>query len=224
MKRPDTVKLVAGGLAALGAVVALAGLLVVVQPQRAKAHSLDAQIGKAQLELASLHGGGTKSPTIRAAELFQLSRAMPDHIDMPGILLDLARLAEASSVTLVAVRPSTPAALADGSMAVPLSVTVNGSWAGVSRFLRNVRLQVQEKGARLAVAGRLFDIDSIQLDPGQKGDGLEAVLSLSAFVYGKPVAPAPAPTTTGSTTTTTSTTTTPSSGAQQAAGSAGAGS
>lgn len=224
MKSISRITVVVGGLGALAIVVVLAGLLLVIQPQRAKADATGAKIAAAQRELASLHAGGTTHiPSIRAAELFQLSRAMPDGSDVPGIVLNLAQLADSSSVSLVSVKPSTPATLTNGATALPLSVTVDGNWSGVTRFLHNVRLQVRVRGSGLNVTGRLFDIDSIQLQPGAQGKGMEAVLSINAFSYGKPVPPAASPTTT-STTTTTTTTTTPASASEQAAGTTGTGS
>jgi Tfp pilus assembly protein PilO len=186
-----------------------------VQPQRKKAASLNEQIANAQAELAGLQSGGTKRPTIRAAELFQLARAMPDTPDVAGMLLDLSRLADQSRVELVSVQPSTPAALADGSTAVPLRVTVDGSWTTITDFLGAMRRQVQVHGGKLSVGGRLFDVDSVQVAQSQdKKRAIEAQLTVNAFVYGASGVPGAAT----PTSTTTTTTTTSSSESQQAAG------
>lgn len=212
------------GLVGLGAVVALFGLLVVVMPQRSKVHSLDASITSAQAQLVVLHARKPTLPAVRAAELFQLARAMPNGGDMPGILLGLARAAGASSVTLTSVTPAVPTTLADGSTAVPLTVAVGGSWSGLAAFLKTLRDQVAVHGAKLDVAGRLFIVDGVQVSSGTVGGEVQATLTLSAFTYGVPAPPAPiaAP---GTTTTTpaTTTTTTPAPGAAVATGVAGSG-
>jgi Tfp pilus assembly protein PilO len=216
----DGLKAVIIALGALAAVVALAGVLLVVQPQRAKISKLDAEIGTNQAELAGLSAGGTKRPSIRAAELFQLSRAMPDTPDVPGMLLDLARLADQSGVKLVSVQPSTPTVLSDGSTALPLNVIVQGSWSTITNFLRNTRQQVQMHGTNVTVGGRLFTVDSVQISAPQtkqSGSAIQGQLILNAFVYGTASVPA-ATSGTSTTSTSTTTTTTSSSGSQQAAG------
>jgi Tfp pilus assembly protein PilO len=195
--RLDASRLAVVGLAALAVVVALAGFLLAVKPQRSHARTLDGEIASAQLRLVSLHAAPAHAPDLHEADLFQLARAMPDDADVAGILLDLSRVAGASKTTLVAVKPSTTVALPDGSTAVPLSITVDGTWARISRFLHVLRQQVRVHGSRLVVHGRAFDVDQIQLQSG-KGAALEAVLTLSAFAYGTATTPA----TTGAATTT----------------------
>jgi Tfp pilus assembly protein PilO len=205
--------------------IAAGGFLTVVKPQQTKVRSLDAQIAAAQAQSAALHRAGSRVPQLRTAELFQLSRAMPDDDDMPGILFELSRLADAASVSLVAIQASPRVALPDGSSALPLRVTVDGRWIDVAAFLRRVREQVQRTTHGFSVAGRLFDIDDIQMQPGQEATGpqstIEAQLTMNAFDYGAPPSPtatagAAGAGTTGTTTTTT--TTSPSSGSQQTSG------
>jgi Tfp pilus assembly protein PilO len=212
-KQLNITYVVIGGLGALALIVALAGFLLAVRPQVSKTHKLDDEIAAAQLQLAGLRTAGTpKKPDIRAAELFQLARAMPDAPDMPGLLLELSRLADVSDVELAGLQPGQATQLTDGAMALPLQITVQGSWENVTRFLRNVRHNVRAlAGGRLAVAGRLLDVDSIQISPAGTGSAIQAVLAVNAFQYG--VAPAPAPTTT--------TTTSSGSTDQQAAGTTG---
>jgi Tfp pilus assembly protein PilO len=222
-KRPSTTLMAIGGLGAFALVVALAGFVIAVMPQLSKAGTLDDQIASAQLQLAGLHGGPAKKPDIKAAELFQLSRAMPDQPDMPGLLLELSRLADTSSVELAGLQPGAAAQLTDGAMALPLQLTVQGSWTNVTKFLRNLRANVRTHAGRLTVAGRLFDVDSVQITPVASGPAsdIQAVLAVNAFQYS--VAPPPPPVT-STTTTSTTTTTSSSSTDQQAAGSTGGGS
>lgn len=217
MKSIDRTKALAAGLVVLGVLIGLIGYATVVKSQQKKVTSLDAQIATAEQQYASLHVGTSRKPALRAAELFQLSRAMPETDDMPGILFELSRLAHQSSVSIAAIRPSPRIALTDGSSAVPLSVTISGTWPQVAAFLKLVDHQVRFTGGSLSVAGRLFDVDEIQVTPAGAANGIQAVLTMSAFDYGAP--PSPTATAGGPSSSTTTTTTTPSaSGSQQAAG------
>ncbi len=192
--------------AALG--IAGGGFLLLIQPQRHHAQALVGQIADAQAQLASLRQSAAGTPVVGASEVFQLAQAMPANDDVAGILLNLSRLARASKLKLVAVRPAPRVTLATGAAAVPISVTLDGSWRGVSSFLRAARQQVALRGTGLAVRGRLFDVDSIQVTASSPPNELEAVLALSAFDYGAPPSPsATAGAGDGSTTTTTTTTT-----------------
>jgi Tfp pilus assembly protein PilO len=198
------------GLVGLGVVIALAGLLVAVLPQRSKAQSLNGKIAAAQLQLGHMHNGHTRVPSVNAAALFQLAQAMPNTDDMPGILVSLSRAARASSVTVVSITPSGGVAQPDGSSAIPVRVVVDGRWSGVAAFLRGLRTQVQVHGSRLQITGRLFVVDSVQINPAPNGSEIEASLNANAYTY----APPPVPSSTG-----TGTTTTPSAGSTQAAAS-----
>jgi Tfp pilus assembly protein PilO len=215
--------LVIGGIALAAVLVAVGGYMVAIRPQIAKTHALDAQIATAQIQYAALHGSdGTRRRSLHAAELFQLSRAMPNSDDQPGVMLELSRLAAASSVDLMAIAMQPRVALSDGSSALPVNVTVDGSWGHLASFLHQVRNQVRVKGTTVSVAGRLFVIDSIQINPSSAPPAIEAVLQMSAFDYGAPPSPTATAGASGQTTTTTTTTTTPAtSGSQQAAGTTG---
>jgi Tfp pilus assembly protein PilO len=229
MKSLSRQKIAAISLALLAVVIGVAGYLLVIKPQSAKTRALDAQIAQARVQYVALHGGSHGKPELHAAELFQLSRAMPEQDDQPGIVLELARLAANSGVDLLAIVPQPRVALADGSSAVPVTVTISGGWPKIATFMRLVRYEVSVKGTSFSVGGRLFDIDSIQVTPptsSSSSTGIQVIIQMSAFDYGAP--PSPTATagaaggTTTTTTTTTKTSTTPtSSGSQQAAGATG---
>lgn len=207
------------GAAVLAFVIAVAGYLLVIQPQRTKLTAVKAQITSAQQQLVGLHATAGHKPQIEATQLFQLSRAMPASDDMPGILLNLSQLASESHASLVAVAPQPRVALPDGSSAVPLKVTVGGSWSAITSFLRHVREQVSVTGKRLSVAGRVFDVDNVQLLSEAKPlPPLEALLTINAFDYGAP----PSATASAGTQAATAATTT-SSSSTQAAGAQGGG-
>lgn len=225
VKKPQLLAVI--GLVALGVVVGVAGLLLAVLPQRSDVKNLDVQIAAAQAKLASLQRGAHHGPVIRAAQLFQLARAMPQSVDMPGLIVDLSRAAQDSNVSLLSFAPGQPVSQADGASGIPLKVSISGSWGGIAAFLHVLRSNVRVNGGELSVDGRLFTVDSVQLAPngtttgtpgtsnGPQGE-LTASLSVNAFSYG-----VPAPPTTTTSTSATTTTTTSSSGSVSAAGSAG---
>jgi Tfp pilus assembly protein PilO len=220
VKSLDTTKAAIGGLVAAGLLVLVAGYLMVISPQSSKASALDADIASKQAQVDALHGPRANDKSLHANELFQLSRAMPTNDDQPGVLLELSRLAGASSVQLAAVAFQPRVALTDGSSAVPVRVTIDGSWAQFATFLRLVDNEVRANRAGFSIGGRLFTTDTIQIQPAASGGTIEAVLQMAAFDYGAPPSPTATAggTSTTSTTTTTTTTTATTSGSQQAAG------
>jgi Tfp pilus assembly protein PilO len=206
------------GLGVLAFVIAVAGALAAVLPEQSKASKLNTQIAAAQAKLLSMHGR-QRGPVIRAADLFQLSRAMPDAADMPGVVLDLSRAAASSSVVLVSIVPGAGVPQADGATAYPIRVIVDGKWSNVTDFLSTLRRLVKVTHSKLAAKGRLFVVDNVQIASGTGTSEVEATMNANVFTYG--VAQLPVGTT--GTTTTTDTTTTSSSSvvAAPAPGSAG---
>ena len=56
-------------------------------------------------------GPPTQAPPIRVADLFKLSRAMPDTADIPGVLLQLSHVAAETGVTFQSITPHDPVPL-----------------------------------------------------------------------------------------------------------------
>ena len=80
----------------------------VVAPQGAKAAKIQTQIDATQAQIyqrkADLKAAG-KPPTIAVADLFKLSRAMPDRSDMPGIILTLSQVAREAGISFQLIEP-----------------------------------------------------------------------------------------------------------------------
>lgn len=197
----------------VGLIVCAVGYFAVVSPERAKAAKLVSDIETAQTQATVAAGANARPVPFRASDLFQLAKAMPSADDMPGILLGLRNIADASSVHITSVRPSPRVPLSFGYAALPISVTVSGKYDAISRFLARLRKDVRfSADNRLLVGGRLFDTDSIQLaaaggtktsaaGKSSPSDTLSATLALDAFVYG---GPAPVSATAGQSTASTS--------------------
>jgi Tfp pilus assembly protein PilO len=201
------------------------GYLAAVAPERSRASSLSRQIAEAQSQLTAAGGtDATKGPKIRVANTFRLTKAMPDQLDMAGMILDLSRIAEASHVTFQSVEQSTGATQATGYEEIPLTLAFQGRFADLTSFMQRLRELVAVQNGELEATGRLFIVDSFEFanaDTKQQSSNLvKATLNVSAFVYGSSAGaqPASAPagsatgtntSTTSSTTTTSTTTTTP---------------
>ena len=197
-----------------GAAVAAAGFFLLVHPQQSKASHLEGEIAAVQAQIdanfAAARAGRTKP--IRSAGLFRLSKAMPDHADMPGVLLELNRVAADSGITFESIAPQTSVPVS-GYQAMPIQLTFNGNFYNLADFLYRLRnLVIVGDNGELAASGRLFAIDTF--DFSEAADGfpeIRANIVVDAFVYGTgapatatpPVATATTP---GATTTTTTTT------------------
>ena len=189
----------------LALAIAAGGWFFLVSPQRSRAADLDAEIAavEKQLEdhrLATLRAGSVEK--IEVADLFRLSKAMPDRADMSGVLLELNRIAADTGITFESISPQTAVPIS-GYQAVPIQLTFKGNFYNLSDFLYRLRTLVHVNDGRLAATGRLFAIDTLDFAESQEGfPRIAASLVVDAFVYGTG-APATATPTTSSTTTTT---------------------
>jgi type II secretory pathway pseudopilin PulG len=218
------------GLIVLGfAVAGLGGWFMLISPQRSKAAELDTQIADTNNAISAARAltlEAKKGAQIRVADLFRLTKAMPDQTDMPGILLQLTQVAEDSGISFEQITPSTTATPVSGYLAIPITVEFRGNFYDLSDFLYRLRNLVDVRRGALDATGRLFAIDSIEFAEAPPPPGfpeISAHLVIDAFVFGTGTAPTvPGPTgapTTGATgatgptgpTTTAPTTTTPAS-------------
>mgnify|MGYP000123683950 CR=1 FL=1 len=185
-------------LAVAGSVVAaIAAWFLLVGPQRSKASDLeeriaavDSQIAVRKAELAQPRA----KVKVRASDVFRLSKAIPNVTDMPGIILEVGRVARSHGVELQSLTPATAVPLT-GYTVQPVNVVLVGRFADVSAVLKDVRTLVRLRKGRLDARGRLFSVDQVDLgEPSEEGGFplVQATLMLNAFVNGG-AAPAPEP-------------------------------
>ena len=184
-KLPTSAKagiLVAGLLVAL-----LVGWFVVIAPKRSEASKLSGQIDDARTALAvaqSASGPGPRGPTIRVADLFKLSRAMPDRADIPSVLLQLSEVSAETGVTFQAITPHDPVQLG-GYQQIGIDLVFQGHFYDLSDFLYRLRNLVSVHGGVLDATGRLFSVDSMSFEQGElQFPQVKASLSVSAYVFG----------------------------------------
>ncbi len=191
----------------------VAGYMMVVAPQNAKATKLQKQADDTQLQIYQRERqlkAGLHPPTIETADLFRLARAMPDTVDMPGIILTLSDVARAAGIKFDLIEPVIGGQLPSGSyQTARIHLLFNGDFYGLSDFLYRLRSLVAVRNGELLASGRLFNVDTVTFNVvGDAFPQITAVLFVNAYIYGSAPAAPVAPTTTDPTSTT-STTTTP---------------
>ena len=183
--------LTVAGLVGAGVLIVVAGLFLVILPQHSKIGKLHNEFNETQTQILSIQATRGAAKSVDASQLYELSRAMPPTDDMPGVLLDLTRAAAASRTSVMSVRPSADITLPDGSTAVPLQVIVNGDFAGIARFLGNLRNAVSVRGSDVRATSRLFLVDNVVISANTTSTGtgapaseVTATLSMVAFDFG----------------------------------------
>jgi type II secretory pathway pseudopilin PulG len=204
------------------AVLAL-GLFLVVLPQKNKAADIGKEIVSTEAQIVQARALATQKPAqpIRVASLFKLVKAMPDGPDMTGIMLQLNQTATDAGIEFDTIGPGIPTP-GTGYETIPIGLTFNGNYYGLTDFLFRLRSLVTVRGGALAATGRLFTVNSIEFGAGVGGfPMISATLKVSAYIYGggTPAIPVPgAPTTTTDTTSTAPASTTPTTPAPVASG------
>lgn len=197
-------------------VIAAMGWFLLVSPQRSRASELDEKLVSVQQQITAARAAQMQAADvtpIRSADLFRLTKAMPSDNDIPGVLLELSRIASETGIVFEQIVPQ--ATLSAGEMrAQPIDLTFEGNFYSLSDFLYRVRNLVSVQRGRLVANGRLFSVEKLQFSEAPSGfPNIRASLTLSAFLYGSgPTAAPPAASTTTSTDTTstdTNATTTP---------------
>jgi Tfp pilus assembly protein PilO len=228
--RPAIIVLVVVGLIAYLAL----GYLLVISPQRSKSADLKKQVAETEAQIdqyRTLSAQARSAAPIRVADLFRLEKAMPNEIDMAGIVLELSRIAGATGIEFESITPQGVVA-APGYQVLPVNLIFDGNYFELSDFLYRLRSLVRVRAGRLASSGRLFIVDSMSFSESEKSfPRIQASLVVNAYVYGDapvpgaapPAAAAPATTTAststlGETTTTATTPETPPAGASAAPG------
>ena len=209
-------------LAVVGVLVfALGGYFLLIRPQHAKAKAVDTEIASTNQAIDSARAltlQAKKAAQIRVADIFRLTKAMPDQAQMPDILLELNQVAEESGITFQQITPASTAVLLDGYEAIPIQVEFQGNFYELSDFLYRLRNLVDIRHGGLAANGRLFAIDIGQAAPPAHFPQIQAQLGIDAFVYGTGSVPTVAAPPTGTTGTTGATGATGTTGAAGATG------
>jgi Tfp pilus assembly protein PilO len=189
--RPKDMKVVAAAAAGLIA-VAVGGYLGLIAPQKSRAKDLSSQIESTHQQIAAARlASRTKPANPRVDDLFRLTKAMPASTDMPGILLELSRVAADTGIKFDSITPGAPAPGAT-YQSLPIELVFHGSFYELSDFLFRLRNLVAERDGKLDVGGRLYTVDNVDFSQGETGTTLSAKLSAKAFIF-TPAAAVPPP-------------------------------
>jgi type IV pilus assembly protein PilO len=199
-------------------VVAAVGYFFLVKPKQDEAGRTSDEIAELETQIAVAQAAARapangQDETIRVADVFRVTKAMPDEDDMPGILLELDGVASASGVRFISISPQAPIVQSTYT-ALPVNLSFEGNYYDLADFLFRLRNLVSVRDGKLEADGRLYTLDTLSMQEGPNGfPDIAASLTVTAYVYSTtpaaaPVAPA-APASTDTTATTTTTPTTP---------------
>jgi Tfp pilus assembly protein PilO len=168
-------------------IVAAIAFMVVIRPKRAEAGRLDEQIAEMQMKVSAAQLASRpqqQASAIKVADVFEVTKAMPDTDDMPGIILDLNSVAEATGIKFVSIQPSA-ATPKTGYTAIGITLTFEGNYFDLTDFLFRLRNLVTVRDGRLSSSGRLFTLDTLSMKESETGfPNISANLTVSAYVFG----------------------------------------
>ena len=170
-----------------------AAWFLVVSPARADTARLQGEVTAAELRLVEAQAAAHRpaGAGVPVADVLRLAKAMPGSDDQTGLLLELAGLARSTGVTMRSISPRAPEVVASGASAIPVTVTVGGSYFEISRFLARARGLVAYRRGTIRALGRLLTVESVELveSIGQGFPELDATITFNAFVYDGPITP-----------------------------------
>lgn len=173
-------------------VVTAAGYFFLISPQRSKASELatEAESIEAQIQALRIANAQVRNvEPIKVADLFRVGKAMPSTDDMPGVLLELNRIARDTGIRFESITPQ-DAADAGGYMRRPIDLVFDGNYYELSDFLYRLRSLVRVRGGQLEATGRLFTVTSLNfVESERKFPRIKATLNLTAYVYGTGATP-----------------------------------
>jgi Tfp pilus assembly protein PilO len=183
---------------------------LVVSPQHASAAKLQKQADAVQMQMYQRRAALRASahpPTIETADLFRLTRAMPDRVDMPGIILTLSETARAAGIKFDLIEPAGVPTVTGAYETDRIHLLFNGDFYGLTDFLYRIRSLVAVRNGQLDARGRLFTVDTVTFNVSANAfPKIAAELFVNAYVYGSSAAATtPPPAATPPTTTPTET-------------------
>ncbi|HXV32489.1 MAG TPA: type 4a pilus biogenesis protein PilO [Gaiellaceae bacterium] len=199
-------------------VLAAVAYFLLIKPKQAEAGRLADEIAtletQVEVALAAQRLPQTDESAIQVAEVFQVTKAMPDDDDMPGIILELNSVASAAGIEFLSIAPQA-AAVQPSFTALPINLSFEGNYYDLTDFLFRLRNLVSVRDGELQADGRLYALETLSMSEGPAGfPEIAASLTVTAYYYSTapppaaPAAPA-APTATGATDTGATTTTAP---------------
>jgi hypothetical protein len=175
-------------LVAVGLIVYAAGFwFMLVAPKRALGTELEAEAVTTELAVTAARAAAVAPPDaqpIAVADIFRLAKAMPAVPDMPGILLELARIADETGIEFQSITPQTSAVAGD-YQSIPINLVFDGNFYELSDLLFRLRTLVGVRHGELEATGRLFSVEEIAFAEAASGfPEITASLTVNAYVFG----------------------------------------
>ncbi len=146
-------------------IVAVVGYFFLVKPKQDEAGRTSNEIAELETQIAVAQAAAQapatgQDETIRVADVFRVTKAMPDEDDMPGILLELDGVASASGVRFVSISPQAPVVQSTYT-ALPVNLSFEGNYYDLTDFLFRLRNLVSVRDGKLEADGRLYTLDTL---------------------------------------------------------------
>jgi hypothetical protein len=190
-------------------VVAAAGWMLLVSPERKEAKSLEAQVETAKSELSTAQSqladarGAQAQYSASYAAVVNLGKAVPPSSEVPSLIYQLAGATDKGKVefnsittgggaspTSAAGAPAASAAATAAFTQMPFTFIFNGGFFDLEHLFRTLTSFTNYSGSgALKVNGRLLTIQSVKLTPAAAGQGsktpaggLTGSITASAYV------------------------------------------
>lgn len=167
--------------------------LLVVAPKRAEVSRVADEVAAAETRLAAAQAaaGRAYEAPLSVADVLKLSKAMPTSADQASLVLELSSLATKSGVLLRSIAPEEPVVEVGEPTAIPVTVSVSGTYFKIARFLALARSLASLRGDQITARGRLLAVQSVELRESQtkRFPHLDGVVTLRAYVYDGPITP-----------------------------------
>jgi Tfp pilus assembly protein PilO len=181
----------------LSVILVVAAWLVIVQPKRNQASSLNTQISSAQSQLANAQAQVATAEANKAAypknyaQYTLLGEAAPSDPDVGSLIYQISHAAAQTAVTfrtlsLAASSTATasPASIATAALpTLPFQFTFDGNFFNLSNFFLKLQRFVTATSNEVAVSGRLLNLNSIQFGAGPNGfPGMTATVQATSYM------------------------------------------
>lgn len=142
--------------------VGAAVFFLAVLPKFSQMSSLDQEIDASAIDIESAQTLLKQRQQLKAesasteAQLLMLANMLPEHPEMPGLIIELQDTVNASGLEFVRVAPDEPVASEDGYTSVMSELVVRGKWQDVVDLLQRLR--------RITRQVRIFDFSVVVWD------------------------------------------------------------
>ncbi len=182
--------------AVVAVVLIVAWYFLLFSPTQSKLSDLDEQVQSAQSalnvanqEVVKLESYKKTAPQSRA-EIVRLGKMLPEAEDVPGLIIELTKTAEASGVSVTSITRGTTTAGSPYGIQT-LTLQVGGRYFDVEDFLYRLEEYVAFRNASFRVTGRLLQVTQLTMQASTSSTTttsgsppLAVTIGLNAYLWG----------------------------------------